>query len=236
MKDPQHHQCGSSSATAHVEHCIVPCRRSFAEAKAALEAAVPLLDRTYQRHLDAGDLAAAGEALRMLPTLSRFGARPRDFGPILRAEAAAAAIITAPPLLRGGGDGSSNSNSKVTTTTVKEAVQYEIGEPAQGGADGAALRKDGAVRPDTRSIAASGRGGCLISAEAGEKGRRASSKGENCWCQPGLVRVRQTEQHDGQTGIREVDEISRGLDEALHDILAKAAGLGSGVERSEPKI
>ncbi|KAK6829831.1 hypothetical protein PG987_010415 [Apiospora arundinis] len=119
MRNSSHRQITVSNAT-HVEHCTLPCRRSFAETKAALEATVPLLDRTYQRHLDAGDLAAAGEALRMLPPLSRFGAQPRNFGPILEATAATTAQE---------GDERHRGCGSSDMMTTKEALQYEIGNP-----------------------------------------------------------------------------------------------------------
>ncbi|KAK6860769.1 hypothetical protein PG995_004405 [Apiospora arundinis] len=127
MMNDSRHQI-TVSTTTYVEHCTVPCRRSFAETKAALEAAVPLLDRTYQRHLDAGDLAAAGEALRMLPPLNRFGAQPRNFRPILEATAA---------------------------TTAQEGDDRHRVWGSSGGANVAAAWTDGGVCPDTRSTVAS---------------------------------------------------------------------------------
>ncbi|KAK7994566.1 hypothetical protein PG991_016154 [Apiospora marii] len=197
MED-RHRQYHSSVATVQIEHCTVPCRRSFAEAKAALEAAVPLLDRTYQRHLGSGDLAAAGEALRMLPMLNRFGEQPRNFGPILQAAA---------------------------TVAKPQGVSYDSGP------DGAALWTDSAVRSDTRCVAA--RGGRLPSAQ--DDGR-AEKKREKVYCDQVRFEYDRPSSTMGSTGIREVDEIARGLDRALHEVLADAAGLDSKAKWSESKI
>lgn len=201
------------STTTRVEHCIVPCKCSFEEAKDALEAAVPLLDRTYQRHLDTGNLAAAGEALRMLPPLNRFGAQPRDFGPILRAEAAAAT-----------NEGDNKSRSSSSTIGTKEAVQYEIGNPHKAAQ---MLRLSGQTALYAPIRVALLRASVVASTQAKE----GPAVADRVWFE--YARPSSTM---GQTGIREVDDIARGLDEALHEVLVQAAGLESGVWRFESKI
>ncbi|KAK7999327.1 hypothetical protein PG990_011927 [Apiospora arundinis] len=206
MKD-SHHQI-TVPTTTHIEHCTVPCRRSFAETKAALEAAVPLLDRTYQRHLDAGDLAAAGEALRMLPLLNRFGAQPRNFGPILEATAATTAQE---------GDDRHRGCGSSSMMTTKEALQYEIGNPHKA-AQMLRLRGQTAVYAPIRVALL--RGDVLSPTEKGVG--EGVAVVDRVWFE--YDRPSSTL---GNSGIMEVDEIAEGLDKALHEILVKAAGLES---------
>ncbi|KAK8121611.1 hypothetical protein PG984_010281 [Apiospora sp. TS-2023a] len=196
-----HRQHHSFTTTVHVERCIVPCRGSFAEAKAALEAAVPLLDRTYQRHLDAGDLAAAGEALRMLPTLNRFGAQPRNFGPILRAVATTAGSQTP------------------SDTIFNEALQYEIGNPHKA-AQMVRLRGQTALYAPIRVALLQGDVVSSSAHKVEEEAEMAKVTEHRVWFE--YDRPNSTM---GNTGNQEVDEIARGLDRALHEVLVKAAGL-----------
>lgn len=89
-----------SQRTIQIAHVMIPCNRSFEDAKAALEHAVPPLDPTFQTLLKSGDHKAALEALQGLPPLNNFTVPPRDFGRLLN----------------------------VLDKKVK-AVQYEIGNP-----------------------------------------------------------------------------------------------------------
>lgn len=217
MED-RHRQRHSAATMLNTERCTVSCRRSLPEAKAALEADVPLLDRTYQRHLDAGDLAAAGEALQLLPTLNRFGAQPRDFGPILRAVAAAQ---------QGDVD---KGNGTPTSTTIKEALQYEIGNPYKA-AQMVRLHGQTALYAPIRVALLRG---AVVSPSA--------NKGEGVEKESTAVADRVWFEYDGpgstmgQTGVREVDEIAGGLDRALREVLVKAAGLEAGLGRFGSKI
>ncbi|KAK8017071.1 hypothetical protein PG993_015260 [Apiospora rasikravindrae] len=201
----------ASSLTTSAGHCTIPCRRSFTETTAALEAAVPLLDRTYQSHLDVGDLVAAGEALQKLPTLNRFGAQPRNFGPILQATAAAAAATPRQGDETNGSNSISSSTAHPATAMIKEALQYEIGNPHKA-AQMVRLRGQTALYAPIRVALLRG---CLISSSTG----RVIS--ERVWFE--YDRPSHTM---GNTGVRGVDGIARGLDEALHEVLVKAAGLG----------
>ncbi|KAK7986963.1 hypothetical protein PG988_001951 [Apiospora saccharicola] len=208
----RHRQYHSPCTMVHIERCTVPCRRSFAEAKAALETAVPLLDRTYQRHLDSGGLAAAGEALQMLPTLNRFGAQPRNFGPILRAVATTVGSQTP------------------SGTIINEALQYEIGNPYKA-AQMVRLRAQTALYAPIR-VALLREGFCSsLQDEKMEEGTDGLVSADRVWFE--YDRPSSTM---GSTGIREVNEIARGLDGALHNILVKAAGLELKVDRSESKL
>ncbi|KAK8075810.1 hypothetical protein PG997_010473 [Apiospora hydei] len=211
----------ASSLTAPTGHCTIPCRRSFAETKAALGAAVPLLDRTYHRHLDAGDLVAAGEALRELPTLNRFGAQPRDFGPILRATAAAGTTTSQGDETGGINISSSNNPHPANTTTIREALQYEIGNPHKA-AQMVRLRSQTALYAPIRVALLRG---CLVSSSTGEV------VSDRVWFE--YDRPSHTM---GSTGIKEVDEIAKGLDEALRGVLFRVAGLEMEDERFESKI
>jgi hypothetical protein len=83
-----------------IQHVTIPCNRTFEAAKAALEAAVPALNTTYQSYLASGDAQGALAALQALPTLNSFVTPPRNFGALL-------ALL--------------NHTAK--------AVQYEIGNP-----------------------------------------------------------------------------------------------------------
>ncbi|KAK7913858.1 hypothetical protein PG985_011561 [Apiospora marii] len=220
MED-RHRQYHSSVATVQIEHCTVPCRRSFAEAKAALEAAVPLLDRTYQRHLGSGDLAAAGEALRMLPMLNRFGEQPRNFGPILQA----AATVAKPQGV------SYDSTGTPTNTTIKEALQYEIGNPYKAAQMVRLCGQTALYAPIRVALLREG----VVSPSAQDDGR-AEKKREKVCCDQVRFEYDRPSSTMGSTGIREVDEIARGLDRALHEVLADAAGLDSKAKWSESKI
>jgi uncharacterized protein (DUF302 family) len=65
-----------------VEHIRIESAKPFAEAKAALEALVPLLDPAIPEALRRRDIVRANEALQRGPELAIFGAR--DHGGLLR--------------------------------------------------------------------------------------------------------------------------------------------------------
>ncbi|KAK9769696.1 hypothetical protein SCAR479_13634 [Seiridium cardinale] len=90
----------ASNRTIQITHVTIPCNRSFEEAKAALERAIPPLDLTFHASSKAGNFQAAHAALKALPTLNNFVLPPRNFGRLLNV------------LDREG-----------------KAVQYEIGNP-----------------------------------------------------------------------------------------------------------
>lgn len=217
----QHH---GASATVRVEHCTVPCRRSFDEAKTALEAAVPLLDRTYQRHLDAGDLAAAREALQMLPTLNRFGAQPRNFGAILRAVAAA---TTVPPRLD---DEKRSSDTGTPTGMIKEALQYEIGNPYKAAHMVRLCGQTALYAPIRVALLREDAVRSVQVKEKDERGERPSAA-DRVWFE-----YDSPSSTMGQTGIREADDIAGGLDRALYGVLVEAAGLAPEVGTHKSKI
>lgn len=82
-------------------HRTILSSRSFNETRAALEAAIPPLNTTFSALLQAGNTAAALEALKALPALNNFIVPARNFG----------ALVT------------------VWDEPLKNAVQYEIGNP-----------------------------------------------------------------------------------------------------------
>ncbi|OIW25344.1 hypothetical protein CONLIGDRAFT_691269 [Coniochaeta ligniaria NRRL 30616] len=85
----------------HVGHRTIVSKRSFADTRVALEAAIPPLNMTFRTLLAANDIPGALEALKALPTLNDFIVPPRDFGSLVR----------------------------VFNINGRNALQYEIGNP-----------------------------------------------------------------------------------------------------------
>lgn len=90
-----------SETTIPITHRTILSQRSFADTKAAFEAAIPPLNNTFRDLLLAGNPAGALAALQALPPLNSFVVPPRDFGALVRVQ---------------GVEGA-------------QAVQYEIGNP-----------------------------------------------------------------------------------------------------------
>ena len=90
-----------SETTIPITHRTILSQRSFADTKAAFEAAIPPLNNTFRDLLLAGNAAGALAALQALPPLNSFVVPPRDFGALVRVQ---------------GVEGA-------------KAVQYEIGNP-----------------------------------------------------------------------------------------------------------
>ncbi|KAK5658635.1 hypothetical protein OQA88_2028 [Cercophora sp. LCS_1] len=84
-----------------ITHRTITSNRTFAETRAALESAIPLLNNTFSDLLRAGNSAGALEALKALPALNNFSPQPRNFG----------LLVT------------------IYNITGKNAIQYDIGNP-----------------------------------------------------------------------------------------------------------
>ncbi|KAJ8132838.1 hypothetical protein O1611_g790 [Lasiodiplodia mahajangana] len=69
----------------NVEPLVIPSNYSFSETQAALEAAIPPLNLTFQTYLARSDYAGAHEALENLPPLNNFILPPRNFTGLLLA-------------------------------------------------------------------------------------------------------------------------------------------------------